>query len=341
MSKKPRIALTIGVCAAVAGLAAGCGGGGGSKSSSTSPNVSSSLGAGVAAVVAGQKITKDEVDTLLRQAKLRAKISGQTFPTPGTSQYRQLQDRAVLLLVQQDELRKKAQQLGVSVSDKQVEDALKQFKKQNFGGDEKRYQKELKREGFTDQQVRNDLEFRLLTQAIFAKITANVKVSQQDIQTYYLQHSQQYSTPKTRVVRHILVKTKAEAEKLAKKATKANFAKLAKQYSIDPGTKSLGGELTVTQGQFVKPFEDEAFALRTGQISAPVHSKYGWHVIYAVKPATPRQATPLNKVEAAIRQTMIANARNAAIQSWVKSLSQQFQKLTKYAEGYQPTSTTG
>src|SRR5919198_394606 len=134
MSKTPRIALMIGTFAALAVVAAGCGGKG--KSSSSSPNVSSSLGTGVVATVGDQKITKDEVDTLLRQAKLRGKSSGQSFPTPGTSQYRQLQDRAVLLLVQRDELAKQAQKLGVTVSDKQVEASLKQFKKQSYGGSE-------------------------------------------------------------------------------------------------------------------------------------------------------------------------------------------------------------
>src|SRR3989442_3351018 len=97
MSKTRRIALTIGTCAALAVLAAGCGGKG--KSSSNSPNVSSSLGAGVAAVVGDLQITKQQVATLLTQAQLRAKTSGTAFPTPGTSQYRQLHDRAVLLLV--------------------------------------------------------------------------------------------------------------------------------------------------------------------------------------------------------------------------------------------------
>lgn len=337
MSRTRRIALTIGTSAALAVLAAGCGGKG--KSSSNGSNVSNALGAGVVATVGDQKVMKDEVDAVLRQLKLREKSSGQTFPEVGSSQYRQLQDRVVQLLVQRVELKKKAQQLGINV-EKKVDDGVKQLKKQSFGGSEKRYQQALKRQGFTDAEVREDLRARLISQEIVKKITAKVKVTQSEVETYYEQHSQDFSTPQTRVVRHILVKSKSLADKLYKQLRAgANFAKLAKKYSVDPGTKALGGKLTITRGQTVKPFENAAFALRTGQLSKPVHSTYGWHVILAVKPAVPRQVRPLKTVAAAIRQTLLDQKRRVIISAWTKQFASAVKQDTKYAQGYQPTST--
>lgn len=79
--------------------------------------------------------------------------------------------------------------------------------------------------------------------------------------------------------RHILVETEAEANDVAERLKKGeDFATLAKEKSKDPGAE--GGDLGFfTRGQMVKPFEEAAFALDVGQISDPVQSPFGWHVI--------------------------------------------------------------
>lgn len=79
--------------------------------------------------------------------------------------------------------------------------------------------------------------------------------------------------------RHILVETEAEAKDVAERLKKGeDFATLAKEKSKDPGAE--GGDLGFfTRGQMVKPFEEAAFALDVGQISDPVQSPFGWHVI--------------------------------------------------------------
>ena len=79
--------------------------------------------------------------------------------------------------------------------------------------------------------------------------------------------------------RHILVETEAEAKDVAERLKKGeDFAALAKEKSKDPGAE--GGDLGFfTRGQMVKPFEEAAFALDVGQISEPVQSPFGWHVI--------------------------------------------------------------
>ena len=81
--------------------------------------------------------------------------------------------------------------------------------------------------------------------------------------------------------RHILVKTKEEAEAIEKAlAQGADFAKLAKEKSLDPGSRLQGGDLGYfSRGQMVKPFEEAAFALKKGEISPPVQTQFGWHII--------------------------------------------------------------
>ncbi|MCC2112841.1 MAG: peptidylprolyl isomerase, partial [Hyphomicrobiales bacterium] len=77
---------------------------------------------------------------------------------------------------------------------------------------------------------------------------------------------------------HILVATKEEAEAIiAELAGGKDFAELAKEKSIDPTAKSNGGDLDYfTRGRMVKSFEDAAFGLEPGKVSAPVESQFGW-----------------------------------------------------------------
>ena len=110
----------------------------------------------------------------------------------------------------------KAPSLDVKVSDEQVQKQLDDLKKQYFGGDEKKYLAELKRQCVTDPEVRNDLRANLLSNAVFKKVTAAATVTDGQIKDYYDTHREVYTTPQTRVVRHILVaaKDKALADKL-------------------------------------------------------------------------------------------------------------------------------
>lgn len=80
---------------------------------------------------------------------------------------------------------------------------------------------------------------------------------------------------------HILVAKKEEADDIvAKLKAGGDFAALAKEKSTDTGSGAQGGDLGYfAKGQMVKPFEDAAWALKKDEVSAPVQSQFGWHVI--------------------------------------------------------------
>ncbi|MDQ6723733.1 MAG: peptidyl-prolyl cis-trans isomerase [Thermoproteota archaeon] len=80
---------------------------------------------------------------------------------------------------------------------------------------------------------------------------------------------------------HILVKKHSEALEIIEKIKKGeNFSRLAKQFSLDKASGKRGGDLGFfTKGMMVKPFEETAFILQIGEISQPVKTEFGYHII--------------------------------------------------------------
>jgi peptidyl-prolyl cis-trans isomerase C len=82
---------------------------------------------------------------------------------------------------------------------------------------------------------------------------------------------------------HILVDTKEQADAIFKEANTLNFGSLAQQHSKCP-SKARGGDLgEFGPGQMVKPFEDATLATPPGQISLPVQTQFGYHLIHRIK----------------------------------------------------------
>jgi len=121
-----------------------------------------------------------------------------------------------------------------------------------------------------------------------------VSVSDDELRKYYEENAARYTTPEQRRASHILIKVeqsapaadrakaKARAEGLLAELKKnpAAFAELAKRNSDDPGSAERGGDLDFfARGAMVKPFEDAAFGLKTGEISPLVESDFGYHII--------------------------------------------------------------
>ncbi|OIR04252.1 putative parvulin-type peptidyl-prolyl cis-trans isomerase precursor [mine drainage metagenome] len=99
---------------------------------------------------------------------------------------------------------------------------------------------------------------------------------------------QEYEALKARVgnkeykLAHILVQTEDEAKKVEAELKKkgAKFAKIAKEHSKDPGSKDNGGDLGwAVPSNFVQPFGEAVVKLNKGEVSAPVQTQYGWHII--------------------------------------------------------------
>jgi parvulin-like peptidyl-prolyl isomerase len=290
--------------------------------------------------VGSDTITKEQYDAVIARAKKGYKSQKRPFPAAGTPEYQQIKQSAMQFLVQRAELEQKAADYGIKISKKQIEDRVAQIKKQ-LGG-EKSYKQQMKANGLTEATVRSDIvEPQLVSEAIYKKVTGEIKVTDKDVAAYYKSHMKTYQQPESRDVRHILVPTKAQADKLyAQLKGGADFAKLAKKYSKDPGSAVQGGKLTIVKGQTAGPFDQTAFLLNKGQLARPVKTQYGYHIIQALSEVRPPKTTPLSQVKESIRQQLLRERQNAAMAKWVKDTKADYDKKIHYQVGYAPPKTT-
>jgi parvulin-like peptidyl-prolyl isomerase len=309
-------------------LAAACGG-------TTTANLSSDD----VAVVGDQQVSKEQFQQLMARAQKSYEQQKRPFPKAGTTEYEQLKGQAITFLVQQSEVDEQAKKLGVDISDERVDKEIARYKKQFYGGSDARYEKAVKQQGLTDDQAREAIRQQLISQALFKKVTGDVKASDADIKEYYDTHKTQYVQPESREVRHILVTQKALADSLYQQLKSGgNFAKLAKQYSKDPGSAANGGKLTVSKGQTVPQFDKTAFSLKTGQISQPVHTQYGYHIIQALSGVKTATTTKLADVRASIKQQLEQQKKNDKITKWLEDTKKSYcNGKIKYQIGYQPS----
>jgi parvulin-like peptidyl-prolyl isomerase len=290
--------------------------------------------------VGGDTITKAQYDAVIARARKGYKTQKRPFPAAGSPEYQQIKQSAMQFLVQRAELEQKAKDYGIKISKKQIEDRVAQIKKQ-LGG-EKAYQAQVKANGLSEATVRSDIvEPQLISEAIYKKVTGDVKVTDKDVAAYYKSHPKTYQQPESRDVRHILVPTKKQADKLYDQLKAgADFAKLAKKFSKDPGSAVQGGKLTIVKGQTEGPFDQTAFLLKKGQLARPVKTQYGYHIIQALSEVRPPKVTPLSQVKESIRQTLLRERQNAAMAKWVKDTKKDFEKKIHYQVGYAPPKTT-
>jgi peptidyl-prolyl cis-trans isomerase C len=121
----------------------------------------------------------------------------------------------------------------------------------------------------------------VLVNAYFKDFIQNHPISEDALKKEYADLKEHLGNKEYKVA-HILVKTEKEAQNIRDELVKkkASFAKLAKQDSQDPGSAENGGELGWNvPANFVAPFADAVQSLSKGEISAPVQTQFGWHII--------------------------------------------------------------
>lgn len=284
---------------------------------------------GLAAKVNGGGITRarlqSSLDASMRQGNLN--YGGVTQP----QHYKQLQRQVLEQLIAQELLWQEAKKQGFIATPAEVDKALEQVRKRYPS--EQAYSLDLERNGFTTESRREDLKRHMSVRHwVRETIAKDVTVSDEEIHDYHVANRARFVEPEQVNVRHVLIKVDPGADEATIAAARtqteqvraeakqgADFAELAKKYSQGPSA-AKGGELGfLPRGQLVKPFAEAAFALKPGEISDVVRTRYGFHII-KLEGRRERRVVSEKQAAPSIRNYLSSRKIQEAVQEHVRTL---------------------
>lgn len=180
------------------------------------------------------------------------------------------------------------------VSDDEVDEQIDELKEEIGDG----FDDLLEQQGLNEEELRNDLKSNLLQQEALAE---DIDISDDEIEDYYENMQTEIKA------RHILVEDEETAEKVLDKLDDGDdFADLAKEYSEDSSAEDGGDIGFFTVGQMVPEFEEAAYKLDKDEVSEPVQSEYGFHIIEVLdKEDVDEDIGSLEDNEKEIRQNIV------------------------------------
>jgi peptidyl-prolyl cis-trans isomerase C len=284
----------------------------------------------VCAKIDGQPVGRDELEAAVKDAEARA---GRTVPaTERDAVYRGLLDRVILFKL----LGNEAKVRGITVTPQEVTDRIAQIKQQ-FPS-EAEFQKELTKRHTTLAQLQDEQKRDLVNaKTIEAEVSPKLVVTDQDLEAFYKSNPDQFKEPESVRASHILFGVPKEAPAATKAATKTeaeavlkrvrageDFAALAKQYSKDPGSAAVGGDLNFfPKGQMVPAFDAAAFTLKPGEISDLVETEFGYHIIKLTEKRTVR-TVPLVEVKDRLSEFLKQRKQQELVQQYLLGLKTKY-----------------
>ena len=162
---------------------------------------------------------------------------------------------------------------------------------------------------------------KLMLGALYADyILKDVKVTDEDVKAYYESHRAELSTPEKRRVAHIVVATEDEAKDVKKKLDAGeSFADLVKAKSVDTATQKQAGDLGFITAKDVPPDFKAILGLKEGEVSGPVKTKFGWHLVKVTKIEAPRPLT-LAESKDDLKKKLTDDRNREKRALWVKKL---------------------
>jgi foldase protein PrsA len=266
--------------------------------------------------------------------------SGQKkIPKPGEKQYEELKKTALGSIFDTIWIQGEGEEMGISVTPKQIATELAQIKKTNFKT-KAEYRKFLKESHYTQADVNERVKLQMVSTQIQQQIGKEAPTPSEDQAKQYYEEAKatQFTTPETRDVRVILNKDKAKVEKakalLEKDDSAKSWKKVAKQYSTDTATKSNGGlHAGAAEATLPSPLGSDAFKAPTGQVSGLVKTPQGYY-IFEVEKVTPQKAQPFDQVKSQISSQLTQQAQQEFFSQFVANYSSKWQSRTFCASGY-------
>ncbi len=224
-----------------------------------------------------------------------------------------------------------ADKAKVKVTDKEIQAELDKMVEQ-YGGQET-FNMLLAQNGVTEDLFKEQIEQNLKVTKI---LEPSIEITDDEIKTYFEDNKASFDTPEQVEASHILVEDEKTAKEVKKKIDEGgDFAELAKEYSTDTQTAENGGELGYfSTGQMVEAFDKAAFAMKVDEISDPVKTDYGYHIIKVTGKKEAKEAT-LEDSKAKIKEDLLATKVQEQASTWLTEATAKYKvenKLEKDAE---------
>lgn len=247
--------------------------------------------------VNGEDITRAEFDAIYEQVV--AQSGGELDDETALAYKKQLLE----MMIDSALITQEAEKLGADLSEEAVTERLSQLM---GGADEATIEEQITAAGLTVEDVRKSVRDQLANEFIQEKVSKETSVTAVP---------QDYSQ-----LSHILVSDEELANDLYDRAVAGeDFATLASENSSDTASAVDGGNLGwAPTTDYVAEFATAADALKVGEISEPVQSQFGWHIILKVAEAA--KGTPISEAPAGLQEVLAANSSKIALQQYVAQL---------------------
>ncbi|RKD73442.1 foldase protein PrsA [Sinobaca qinghaiensis] len=251
------------------------------------------------AEVGDEKITKDELYEEM------AATSGEA---------------ALDTMITEEVVNAEAEKAEVKVTQKEI-DEEKATLEESYGGEEG-LESAISQSGLTMEDLEEQMETTLKVEKL---MEADISVSDEEIETYYEENKEDLGEPAQVEASHILTEDKETAEEIkAKLDNGENFAEIAEEYSTDTASAENGGELGFFgTGEMAEAFEKAAFDMEPGEISEPVETEFGFHIINVTDKKEAEEAA-LEDSRAEIEETLKNQKLDANYTTWLEKTKEKY-----------------
>ncbi|HEY1286615.1 MAG TPA: SurA N-terminal domain-containing protein [Solirubrobacterales bacterium] len=283
------------------------------------------------------KISEKQFDRALEQTAAQA--GEKKTPKPGDEKYDELKEAALNSILDMVWIQGQADEMGISVTDKEVSEELKKLKKENFKT-EAEYKKFLKQSKYTKADVNERVKLQILGTQVQEQITEGVgEPSKDEIENYYeAAKPLQFTQKATRDVRLVGNKDKKKVEQakaiLEKDNSATNWKKVAKKYSEDPSKSQGGLQKGLAEGSAEEPLNEVIFETPENQLTGPIKTPR-FYYIFEVEGSTPENVQELSEVESQIKSQLEQQAQQEAFSAFVANYTARWRSRTFCASGFE------